>query len=487
MNTWIQRHLESKHIGALSSKVLKSTQNGSFHAAEAGGIISMNTWYDGTVVFDWSALHARLTVAEEQREKRDSVATASSTGQVGHSENNREGEDLSFYIQQLDEYGHQQIKYFGEESCMMTVIEIDAPWELQPLEKDASSFTTFSTRAASNMKTMPTISDASSATSSLPALPTLPSLQLYAFQRGPPGFRPVVRDVHRFLHSLVTQLREQKIRICHFLSSLVLFEGDFTTLLRHTAAVHKAVKSTGLTIHLARSSFSPCHVCRQRSCPVERIGEGTPVTTAASSASQRLGHTTVATITTTTDESTNYSHSENSDSQICWSSIRLRDIHLEEEVDTFCTDLFFQWLQDAYDWRCLPPVKMFPLSHLSSHQTTSSKVSKNDEEQANETEKKAEVNEEKEEVTTQKRQIAWFSLFFHRIVYPALYTHLGFPALRETLEVEGEKAWMNELANKLQKKREWVGPSKWTTFDVRIVLCQLGAYQVNPLALFSCE
>lgn len=494
MNTWVQRHLESKHIVAISPKEFKSTQNGSFNAAAAGGIISMNPWYDGSVVFDWSALHARLTPADVRREKTDSAVPASSAKHLEHPEKNREGEDLSLYIRELDEYGHQQIVDFGEESCMMTVIEIDAPWELQPLEKEASSITTFSTRAIPALETIPTVASASSSTSSLPVQPALPSLQLYAFQRGPPGFRPVVQDVHCFLRSLVTQLREQKIRICNFLSSLVLFEGDFPTLLRHTAAVHKAVKSTGLSIHLARSSFSPCHVCRQRSSPVERKNEvaqvppsGNAVTTGASSISQRLRHTTVTTTAATTGEGTNPSRNGDRDPQICWTSIRLRDMQQEEEVDTFCTDLFFQWLQDSYDWQCLPHVKLFPLSHLSSQQASFHGTSKDEKGQANDTKVKAEMNEEVEELSAGRRQIEWFSLFFHRIVYPALYTHLGFPALRENLEVEGEKAWMNQLAGKLKKKREWVGPQKWTTFDVRIVLCQLGAYQVSPLSLFSSE
>lgn len=484
MDKWIQEHLNSKHIVALSPEELEKNNDERASAAAYGGIVSIHPWYDHRVVFDWSALHACMTPPDHSKQKGGDTANGKKTsegpgiwsnaGQTPSQGVASTGEDLSSDIQELDEYGHQQLDEFGEESCMITVIEIDTPWEIQPLDEFASSHTTFSigedvsSTSTNTSKTIPKYtSDASS--SSLPTF--VSSIQLFSFQRGPPGFRPVVQEVHRFLNSLVKQLREQNTRICRFLNSLILFEGNFVNLLHRTAAVHKAVLSTGLKLDLPRSSLSPSHVYRQRSLPV-RWDPRKPT----------------ASHTSTKSSNNNSSN----DTQISWTSIRLESVQSEEDVNLFCTDLFFQWLQDAYDWQCLPPVKPFPMvmvaggggspiTRISASSTSPAPAAISGKEREDEQKRK----QKEEELSVQHRCRSLFLLFFQRIVKPALHTHLGFPALKDVIDVEGESAWVEELTDKIRSKRQIAGLQKWTALDLRMILCQLGAYYVSPVALFS--
>lgn len=474
MDKWIQEHLQSQHIVALSPKELEKKVSERTSVIAYGGIISFNTWYDRNVVFDWSSLHRRLKSTDSSKGKRDEARST----HTRKTPSRPWEEDLALHIQELDEYGHKQLVELGEESCMITVFEIDAPWEIQPLDPFACSHTTFSAGVppSSEKSDSGTPSSAEDSPSSLST--PLRSLQLYSFQRGPPGFQPVVQEVHRFLNSLVMQLREQNIRICRFLNSLVLFEGNFVALMHRTAAVHKAVSSTGLKLHLPRSSFTPAYVVRQRSSPARteeaRTRNSCPTSAEANvctapSSPVACGAATGSGTTT-----------RGRDPLISWTSIRLRDIQNEEEVNLFCTDLFFQWLQDAYDWLCIPPIKLFStLDSFSAAPSPSTAMATDKEEEQRKQSAKEEEN------SSRKCRISLFSLFFRHIVKPALHTYLGFSALKETLECEGEAAWMEELSDKLKAKRELVGPQKWTALDLRMILCQLGAYGISPVALFS--
>eukprot|EP00796_Vickermania_ingenoplastis_P008667 gene8667-6093_t len=225
-------------------------------------------------------------------------------------------------------------------------------------------------------------------------------LSLYAFTRGPAGLEPVMKDVNGFLRSLESQLQQQQIRVKRFLSSLVIFESDVTQLLHRTAAVHKAVTGAGLKLDGNRSNLAP-H-------PVLRLGSK---------------HT------------------------VSWAMLPLKDVSSDEDVVTFVVDLFFQWLQDSHDWRCLQPVKAFGTDDAK------------------------------------ERRLQLFLLFVDTTLRPRLQ-QLGFPALTELLEVDFED-FKDQCSQQLQKKRKLVGPQKWTTLDLRLVLCQLDTFSLNPVTLFT--
>lgn len=231
---------------------------------------------------------------------------------------------------------------------------------------------------------------------------------------------PVIRDVHQFLLSLETQLRQQQIRVCRFLSSIVLFEGDSAVLMHHTAAVHKAVKSAGFTINVHRSCFMPQ--------PVFRVGNS----------------------------------STRPECNLSWTTFLLKHLDSDNDVVMFTVDLFMQWLQDSYAWRCLPPIKVFP--NTSSHAVGTLKEEKNN--------------------VLQRRRLDLFMKFFHVVLRPGLipWRH-HFPSLSHIVELELED-FQHPLTEQLESKCPLHGPQKWTTLDLRSTLSIAGAYAMSPVALF---
>lgn len=459
MDEWIQKCLKETYIRRVSESELssltahysgrrcgspQSEKDPGAAAAPAHrilGIASLNAWYDEGVALDWSALHSRLAkqdcastpgFVEKKNEEAGRAATAAAASVAISSYRAMEGLDLTDAIRTLNQYGEEQLRAFGEDHCVITVLEIDAPWKLQPLEQQASLLSSFSAVALHPEERPNTTPQKNSAgagdddglcrplhqmNSSGNAL--LAALDIYAFTRGPPGLMPVVRDVHLLLTSLETQLRQQQIRVCRFLSSLVLFEGDTTALLHHTAAVHKAVKSAGFTINMHRSALGPT--------PVFRVGSST----AASGPQSSL---------------------------MTWTPLLLKTIQQDSDAMVFSVDLFLQWLQDAYAWRCLPPIKVFPSG--SSRNTLA-----------------------EEESALHQRRLSLFLKFFNTMIHPLLRTRLQFPALADIVELEFDD-FTTQVGEHLKRKRSLSGPQKWTILDLRITLCLAGAYAVSPVALF---
>lgn len=383
MQVWIEEQIEKKCIKKLTPE--ECTASGSHRIL---GIASLNEWYDGGVSIDWTGLHHLLDMKLTN------------------------GIDMSPYIKLLNEFGAAQFNEYGEEDCVLTVLELDAPWELQELDEVASKLSVFT---ASN----------STLTSENPSKESkdLSVLEPYAFLRGPAGLQPVVKTAHEFLSSLEKQLREQKVRVVRFLGSLVLFESNVTTLMHHTAAVHKAVKGAGLKLNIHRSSLAP---------------------------------------------QPGFVYGSSPDVHLTWTTRRLRDLKNEEDVVLFTVDLFYQWLQDAYDWRCLTPIKVFaqPL-----HETEN---------------EGGKLSPQKVEALVAERRKQLFLSFVHLVLSPCLRKRLDFPALAEMLE-DDEDDFAEQSAQHLKKKRELIGPQKWTTLDLRVVLCHAGAYSVNPVTLFGAK
>lgn len=157
MDRWIQQSLTDAYIRRVSSSEWENppTKEGLL------GIVSLNPWYDEGVVFDWTALHSRLTQEDcastpgfvgnkvKQQKTAENIPSREEDFHTGKSQKEElcsstskattfGGLDISEGIDALNEYGLQQLASFGEEHCVITVLEIDAPWKLQPLEKRAS-------------------------------------------------------------------------------------------------------------------------------------------------------------------------------------------------------------------------------------------------------------------------------------------------------------------------------------------------------------
>lgn len=245
---------------------------------------------------------------------------------------------------------------------------------------------------------------------------------VYRFSMGPPGQATVRNDVRKMLEGIESQLTASNINVVVFLGSFVLFSDDFTSLLHSTAAVHKALKAAGLQLNIHRSSLSP-----QRMLPSSVLGK------------TRSG----------------------------WSLFPIGSLTSDEDCYLITTDLFFQWLQDAYEWKCQPPVQVFP-SVGDRKPPTASTGSQGE----------AAV----EDILARKR-MRLFEVFVRQLLLPA--THItGFKLLQESMPEEGGDLFA-ECAPLVKAKRVLVGPQKWSTLDLRLILCQVGAYERDPRDVFG--
>lgn len=95
---------------------------------------------------------------------------------------------------------------------------------------------------------------------------------VYRFTRGAPGNPASADAAERTVQSIARQLREQGVDAHAFLnSSVVVVAQDFEACMHATAAVHKCLKSAGLSIDGSRSEFTPRRVVSTtgRACSVE--------------------------------------------------------------------------------------------------------------------------------------------------------------------------------------------------------------------------
>ncbi|KAK7195287.1 hypothetical protein NESM_000454500 [Novymonas esmeraldas] len=229
MEAWVTASLAAKYIKAVDPR---SVQSGVFCDAFT------SPWYDGGVVFDWTALHQRLT--------RPPVEPASVVKAVNT----------------LRRCGAEAVRAAAAEkggTCFSTVVELREPWTLHPLSDQAQQLSVFDV-AAGTSPLSPSPSAAASASAPAPRS----ARQLYTFLRGPPGQRAVRDDMARVLASAEAQLRDSGLRVVCFLSSFVLFGTDFTDLLHSTAAVFRALTEVGFTIDGHGSCLGPRVVTAQR-------------------------------------------------------------------------------------------------------------------------------------------------------------------------------------------------------------------------------
>ncbi|KAG5475377.1 hypothetical protein LSCM1_03490 [Leishmania martiniquensis] len=225
MEEWIKASLEAKYISKVEAS---SVQSGVFCEAFT------SPWYDNGVVFDWTALHQRLT-----------RPTAASSG-------------ITKAVAAFRGFGAEALKAAsneGKKKCFSTVVELKEPWTLQPLSEQAQDLSAFEvlsgTPSSAPAATPPDASSSPLASSSNNAR------QLYTFLRGPPGQRVVKDDMMRVLLSVEKQFRTKGLRVVSFLSSFVLFGADFTDMLHCTAAVFHALTEVGFSIDDHGSCLGP--------------------------------------------------------------------------------------------------------------------------------------------------------------------------------------------------------------------------------------
>ncbi|GET89794.1 hypothetical protein, conserved [Leishmania tarentolae] len=222
MEEWIKASLDDKYIEKTDAS---RVQSGVFCEAFT------SPWYDGGVVFDWTALHQRLA--------RPAVAFSDKKAIAG-----------------LQRFGAEALitaSREGDKKCFLTVVELKEPWTLQPLSEQAQQLSVFDVFS----DTTPSASAATTAASNSSAPPSSDARQLYTFLRGPPGQRTVRDDMARVLSSVEDQFQENGVRVVYFLSSLVLIGSDFTDMLHNTAAVFRAVTEAGFSIDSHGSCLGP--------------------------------------------------------------------------------------------------------------------------------------------------------------------------------------------------------------------------------------
>ncbi|KPA80978.1 hypothetical protein ABB37_04365 [Leptomonas pyrrhocoris] len=287
MEAWLKSALESGYIVKVDST---EVQHGVYCEA------SPSPWYDDGVVFDWATLHQRL------------VQSASTQPYV------------ETYVSALAQFGAgaaADAARSGKE-CYATVVELKAPWSLQPLSEQAQNLSVFDVPAAKAAASTGTDgSNSGTAAAAAGPLASSPlsghSRDFYKFIRGPPGQRAVRDDMTRVLRSVQEQLRQNKIQVFCFLSSFVIVCEDFTELLHRTAAVFQALTDGGFTVDGHGSALGPRVVQRLR------VGGGD-----------------------------------------WWTTLQLHKITAEADVVSLLVALFFQWLLDAYVWSCVSPLRLFP-------------------------------------------------------------------------------------------------------------------------------
>ncbi|CBZ28243.1 conserved hypothetical protein [Leishmania mexicana MHOM/GT/2001/U1103] len=222
MEEWIKASLTDKYIDKVDAS---SVQSGVFCEAFT------SPWYDGGVVFDWTALHQRLT--------QPTVALS----------------DMTKAVATLRRFGAEALMAAsgeGDKKCFSTVVELREPWTLHPLSEQAQRLSVFDVLSVTASST-PTAAAASNS----PAISSSDSRQLYTFLRGPPGQRTVRDDMARVLSSAAEQFRGSGVRVVSFLSSFVLFGSDFTDMLHSTAAVFRALTEAGFSIDSHGSCLGP--------------------------------------------------------------------------------------------------------------------------------------------------------------------------------------------------------------------------------------
>lgn len=228
----------------------------------------------------------------------------------------------------------------------------------------------------------------------------------FAFTRGPPGQREARDNIDGVLRSVEQQLQTAGLRCQRFLSSFAIFSEDFSALLDQTGRVHRALRASGLAVDAAASALVPTRVLP---CA------GADATLAA------------------------------------WTSLPLAAVTSTEDAARLLTDLFFQWLEDSYAWRCQSPVAVFASS----------------------------------EADVAARQLQLFELFVHAVVRPHA-ARLQFAPLTEMEDGMAASrlpaALSAAVAPLLQRGRQpRVGPQKWGVMELRQVLCLCGAYGKDPL------
>lgn len=349
----------------------------------------LSPWYDDGVVFDWTNLHQRLvqpaSPSSSSLYAEQFVGTLAQFGAAAASSAARSGKE-----------------------CFSTVVELKAPWSLHPLSDQAQDLSLFDVSVETTVE--PAAADVRSSCPAtagpLPASATSApqpahARAFYTFLRGPPGQRAVRDDMARVLASVQTQLRQSGMQVVCFLSSFVLICEDFTDLLHRTAAVFRALTDVGFTVDGHGSSLGPRAVQQLRV-----------------------------------------------NGEDWWTTLPLQKITSEEDVASFLVGLFFQWLQDAYNWGCNAPLRTFP-----------------------ETQERGGSGE-------QGKGVRLFERFVRGLVLPNARA-IGMDALRTALPEEGGSL-LELAAVKLEKKLPAVGPQRWSVLELRLVLCQIRAYHYSP-------
>lgn len=141
-----------------------------------------------------------------------------------------------------------------------------------------------------------------------------------------------------------------------------------------------------------------------------------------------------------------------------WVRVPLSSLKTTVDIASYSVALMGQWLQDSYVWGCSTPIRVF-----SSSGST--------------------VKEGGCDATVWEIQVRLFERFVRGVVLPGAAA-IGFDGLRaEFLEESGD---LFEVAReKLREKEEPVGPQRWSPCDLRLTLCQLGAYRHDPVAFLS--
>lgn len=217
MEPWLTSSLEIGYIAAVDSAAVTK---GVFCEA------SPSPWYDDGVVFDWTTLHQRLVSSPSSSALPYADTATAALARFGCEAASRAARA-------------------GTE-CFATVVELKAPWSLNPLSDQAQSLSLFDVAVTKD------------------APPSAPTRAFYTFRRGPPGQRAVREDMTRVLASVETQLRQGGLQAFRFLSSFVIVCGDFRESLQDTAAVFRALSEVGFTVDGHGSSLGPRSVQRLR-------------------------------------------------------------------------------------------------------------------------------------------------------------------------------------------------------------------------------
>lgn len=369
MDAFVTRALAEKRL----RRVARADLGHGLHCDAAS-----NPWYEDGVSFDWTELHKRLRGADASG--RHPCA------------------DMTATVAALAASGSRALSS-SPDSAMVTVVEVSAPYWMQPLSDVAQAMSVFSVAAGTVHAGRPAPETGDD------------GFSLFTFLNGPPGQVSTRSDIGAVLASVQAQLATQGLDVHQFLSSFIIFSGDFTALIHQTAAVHKALRGAGMTLNIHFSCLMPRRVMAV---------DGT-----------------------------------------WWTALPLEALTDPSDVALFTTDLFYQWLEDSYIWRCLVPVRVFPAVFPAAPEATEAAVAA------------AAVA-----ASLEGQRTLLFERFVRGLVLPAA-AWLGFRTLKDTLPEEGGD--MLELAAPLLRaKRALVGPQKWAALDLRLALGAMSAYEKDP-------